>query len=70
MSITQEVQEIIRFSQKQGNISTEEADILLDQLNEKGVRSFGPIKTPGHYFRKAAEARNRQIIEKRYSVQK
>ncbi|MHA1946250.1 MAG: DUF2095 family protein [Candidatus Hodarchaeales archaeon] len=65
-----EAEEIIRFSQKQGNISTEEADELLDQLSKEGVRSFGPIKTPGHYFRKAVESRNRQLIGKRYSIPK
>ena len=65
-----EAEEIIRFSQKQGNISTEEADELLNQLSKEGVRSFGPIKTPGHYFRKAVESRNRQLIGKRYSIPK
>ncbi len=65
-----EAEEIIRFAQKQGNISTEEADKLLDQLSKEGVRSFGPIKTPGHYFRKAVESRNRQLIGKRYSIPK
>ena len=65
-----EAEEIILFAQKQGNISPEEANNLLDQLNKEGVRSFGPIKTPGHYFRKAVESRNRQLIEKRYSIPK
>lgn len=65
-----EAEEIIRFAENQGNISTEEAKKLLDELSKKGVRSFGLIKTPGHYFRKAVETRNRQIIEKRYSTPK
>jgi len=65
-----EAEEIIRFAQEQGNISPEEADKLLDQLNKEGVRSFGPIKTSGHYFRKAVESRNRQLIGKRYSIPK
>jgi hypothetical protein len=65
-----EAEEIILFAQKQGNISSEESGKLLDQLNKEGVRSFGPIKTPGHYFRKAVESRNRQLIEKRYSIPK
>ena len=65
-----EAEEIIHFELKQGNISTEEANNLLDQLSQKGVRSFGPIKTTDHYFRKAAEVRNRKIIEKRYSIPK
>ncbi|MHA2031875.1 MAG: DUF2095 family protein [Candidatus Kariarchaeaceae archaeon] len=65
-----EAEEIIRFTQQQGNISPEEAVKLLDQLSKEGVRSFGPIKTPGHYFRKAVESRNRQLIGKRYSIPK
>jgi len=65
-----EAEEIILFAQKQGNISPEEASNLLDQLNKEGVRSFGPIKTSGHYFRKAVESRNRQLIGKRYSIPK
>ncbi|MHA1541475.1 MAG: DUF2095 family protein [Candidatus Hodarchaeales archaeon] len=65
-----EAEEIIFFAQKQGNISPEEADKLLDQLGKEGVRSFGSIKTSGHYFRKAVESRNRQLIGKRYSIPK
>ena len=65
-----EAEEVIEFSLKQGHITPEEAKNLLDQLEEKGVRSFGPIRTTGHYFRKATEARNRQLIKKRYSIPK
>jgi hypothetical protein len=66
----EEAEEIIQFSLKQGNITPEEAKDFFEQLREKGVRSFGPIRTSGHYFRKAVEARNRQIIKKRYSIPK
>jgi len=65
-----EAEEIIRFALKQGDIISEEAEKLLDQLSEKGVRSFGSIRTSGHYFSKAIEARNRQIIKKRYTILK
>ncbi|MHA1237320.1 MAG: DUF2095 family protein, partial [Candidatus Hodarchaeales archaeon] len=65
-----EAEEIISYSLKQGNITADEAEELLDQLSKKGVRSFGPIKTSGHYFRKAVESRNRQLIKKRYTIQK
>jgi len=65
-----EAEEIISFSLKQENISAEKAEELLDQLSKKGVRSFGQIKTSGYYFRKAVEARNRQIIKKRYTILK
>ncbi len=65
-----EAEKIIRYALKQGNITTEEAGELLDQLSKKGVRSFGPIRTSGYYLRKAVEARNRQIIKKRYTIPK
>ena len=65
-----EAEEIITFSLKQGHISSEEADKLIDQLKKRGVRSFGPIRTNGHYFRKATEERNRKLIKKRYSIPK
>ena len=64
----QEAIEIIDFSQQQGHITSEEALQLLEQLQKDGVRSFGPIKFSGHYFRKAAEIRNRRVIQKRFST--
>ena len=66
----EEAMEIIDFLQKQGHISAGEASQLLDQLQKEGVRSFGPIRTPGHYFREAAEIRKRRVIQKRYSTPK
>ena len=65
-----EAEEIILFALKQGNITKDESEKLLNQLSKDGVRSFGPIRTHGHYFRKAVEARNRQLIKKRYSIPK
>ena len=65
-----EAEEVIHFALKQENIGSEEASNLLDQLSKKGVRSFGSVRTSGHYFRKATEARNRQLIKKRYSIPK
>ncbi|MHA1979313.1 MAG: DUF2095 family protein [Candidatus Hodarchaeales archaeon] len=63
-----EAKEIIDYSLKQGHLSKKEADELLDKLEKEGVRAFGPIRTEGHYFRKASEIRNRQVIKKRYST--
>ncbi|MHA1977416.1 MAG: DUF2095 family protein [Candidatus Hodarchaeales archaeon] len=60
--------EIIEFSVKQGQLSKQEAEQLLAKLEKEGVRAFGPIRTEGHYFRKASEIRNRQVIKKRYST--
>ena len=65
-----EAKEIVSFALKQGNVTEEEAEKLLDKLSKKGVRSFGPIRPSDHYFRKAVEVRNRQIIKKRYSTPK
>jgi hypothetical protein len=65
---TDEAKEIIDFSLKQGHLSKQEADMFLEKLEKEGVRAFGPIRTEGHYFRKASEIRNRQIIKKRYST--
>ena len=65
-----EALEVIEFLQKKGTITDEEALRLMGQIKENGVRSFGPIRTPGHYFRKAAEIKNRRLIQKRYSTPK
>ena len=64
----EEAKEIITFSLTQGHLSRDEADLLIETLNKEGVRAFGPIRTEGHYFRKASEIRNRQVIKKRYSI--
>jgi len=66
----EEAIEVIKFSLKQGSLDEDEALKLIGQIRKDGVRSFGPIRTPGHYFRKAAEIRNRRLIQKRYSSPK
>lgn len=65
---SKEAKEIIVFSFKQGHLTQQEADSLLEKLEQEGVRVFGPYRTEGHYFRKASEIRNRQVIKKRYST--
>ena len=47
----EQAREVIDFLRERGEISGEEAERLLKQLEEKGVRSFGSRKTPGHYLR-------------------
>lgn len=43
--------EIIEFMEKEGEITPEYAEKLRRQLTEKGLRSFGPKKEPGYYFK-------------------
>ncbi|MHA1611349.1 MAG: DUF2095 family protein [Promethearchaeota archaeon] len=43
--------EILSYMNKQGEISDNEASEMKHQLKSKGVRSFGPRKTSGHYER-------------------
>ena len=47
----EEAREVINYLLKRGEISEEEAEKLLEQLEKEGVRSFGSRKTPGHYLR-------------------
>jgi hypothetical protein len=43
--------EVINYLRNRGEISEEVAESLLKQLDEKGIRSFGSRKQPGHYLR-------------------
>jgi len=52
-STEEEALEIIDYMEKKGRISPEYADKLRKQLREEGLRSFGPKKEQGYYFRKA-----------------
>ena len=44
-----QAKEIIEFLRKQGEISSQYAERLLEQLLQHGVRSFGTKKPPGFY---------------------
>ncbi len=44
-----QAKEIIEFLKKQGEISPQYADRLMEQLLQHGVRSFGTKKPPGFY---------------------
>ncbi|MCF2138950.1 MAG: DUF2095 family protein [Candidatus Lokiarchaeota archaeon] len=48
---SEEAFEIINFLEKQGEIDPKEANNLISQIKENGIRSFGPLKTYGHYER-------------------
>jgi len=47
----EQAKEIIDYMERRGEISSEYAEKLRKQLKEKGVRSFGPKKEPGYYFK-------------------
>ena len=45
----EEALEIIEYMRNRGEVTKKEAEELCTQLREKGLRSFGPKKTPGYY---------------------
>jgi hypothetical protein len=48
-----EANEIITYLEKRCEITVEHAQELRKQLKQKGVRSFGPKKEEGYYFRES-----------------
>lgn len=46
----QQAEEIITYLEKRGEITNNYAQKLRQQLQKKGVRSFGPKKEEGYYF--------------------
>jgi hypothetical protein len=59
--------EIINFLENQDQLSQKSADELRKKLLQDGIRSFGPFRTTGYYFRKAAEIKSKKAIRKRYN---
>lgn len=49
----EEAEEIISFLEKRGEVSHIQAKKIRDQLNKKGLRSFGTKKEDGHYFKES-----------------
>jgi len=47
----EQVEEIISYMEKRGEISRQYGKRLRKQLKEKGVRSFGPKKEEDYYFK-------------------
>ena len=47
----EQAKEIIAFLEKRGEISSSYANKLRKQLRDKGIRSFGPKKESGYYFK-------------------
>jgi len=54
-----EAVEIVNYLRKRGEISEEHSRTLLKHIQEEGVRSFGSLRTWGHYEK---ELRKEQII--------
>jgi len=46
-----QAEEIIAYMEKRGEIEKQYAENLRKQLKTKGIRSFGPKKEEGHYFK-------------------
>jgi hypothetical protein len=47
----QQAEEIITYMENRGEITHDYAQKLRQQLRKKGVRSFGPKKEEGYYFK-------------------
>ena len=47
----EEAKEIIVFMEKKGELSKDDAEKLLQQLQTQGLRSFGTKKKSGYYFK-------------------
>ena len=47
----EEAIEVVDYLRKRGELSANEASSILKQIEERGVRSFGNLKTWGHYER-------------------
>lgn len=48
---TQQAEEIINYMESRGEITNDHAKKLRLQLKKKGLRSFGPKKEEGYYFK-------------------
>jgi hypothetical protein len=47
----EQAEEIIGYLERRGEIGKQYAEKLRKQLKEEGIRSFGPKKEEGHYFK-------------------
>lgn len=50
----EEAEEVIRYLEKAGKISSDRAEELRRKLQQEGLGGFGERRTPGYYFKKAA----------------
>jgi hypothetical protein len=54
-----EAMEIVNYLRERGEVSEEYSRTLVKQIREKGVRSFGSLRTWGHYEK---ELRKKPIV--------
>jgi hypothetical protein len=52
--------EVVNYLRRRGELSEREASSIIRQIREQGVRSFGSLKTWGHYER---ELRRKPLVE-------
>jgi hypothetical protein len=60
-----EAMEIVNYLRRREEISEEYCGVLLNQIQKKGVRSFGSLKTWGHYEREYRKETMRARDEER-----
>jgi hypothetical protein len=58
-----EALEVIAYLKKRGEISEKQAIEFREQIEEKGIRSFGPLKTWGHYEREFRTRTPRNLVD-------
>ena len=56
-----EALEVVAYLKKRGEISEKQALELRRQIEERGIRSFGPLRTWGHYERELRARTSRNI---------
>ena len=56
----EEAIEVVSYLRKRGELSENDASGIIKQVKERGVRSFGSLKTWGHYER---ELRKKTVVE-------
>ena len=56
----EEAIEVVNYMRKRGELSDTDAGSIIKQIKERGVRSFGGLKTWGHYER---EFRKKAVVE-------
>ena len=56
--------EIIGYLKRKGELTDQEASQLIQQIEEKGIRSFGEKRTSGYYDRVAKRAQFRHSTDK------
>jgi hypothetical protein len=56
----EEAIEVVNYLRKKGELSENDSGSIIKQIKERGIRSFGSLKTWGHYER---ELRKKTVVE-------